>query len=77
MPVIDLSITEAQNYQYWEGTLVRVEGVLTEDPYYVGGGANITLKDEQNKDSLFVFGITGIDYSRLKVEYTSRSNGCC
>lgn len=67
LPVIDLSITEAQNYQYWEGTLVRVEGVLTEDPYYVGG-ANITLKDEQNKRLAFrVWDTTGIDYSRLKV----------
>ncbi|HPK41784.1 MAG TPA: hypothetical protein PKZ69_09175, partial [Candidatus Cloacimonadota bacterium] len=76
LPIIDLTIPEAQNYQYYEGTLVRVEGSLTEDPYYVGGGANITLKDTQNKKIAFrVWDTTGIDYSKLKVGVPVQATG--
>ncbi len=66
LPVIPLSITQAQNYQYYEGTFVKLAGTLKEDPYFVGGGANITILDAQNNQIAFrVWPSTGIDYSIL------------
>lgn len=66
LPVITMSITEAGNYQYYEGTYVKLSGSLTENPYVVGGGANITIKDELNKTiTARVWDSTGINYTML------------
>jgi len=64
--VIDLSITQAQNYQEWEGTTVRVNGRLYENPYYAGGGYNVNIEDEGGRRlTVRVWDSTGIDVSRL------------
>jgi DNA/RNA endonuclease YhcR with UshA esterase domain len=66
LPVLNLSIDQASNYQYYEGTYVKVSGSLTENPYVVGGGANITIKDSLNKTiACRVWDSTGINYSTL------------
>jgi DNA/RNA endonuclease YhcR with UshA esterase domain len=67
LPVIPLTIEQAQNYQYYEGTYVKLSGSLTENPYVTSdGGANITIEDDTNKTIVYrVWPSTNIDYSNL------------
>ncbi len=66
IPVIELSIPEAQDYQKWEGTMIQVSGSLYENPYYAGGGYNINIQNEAgNRMLVRVWDSTGIDTSRL------------
>lgn len=70
LPAVTLSIDQATNYQYYEGTYVKVSGNLTENPYVTGGGANLNIRDSQNKTiTARVWDSTGINYSTLLSGY--------
>ncbi len=67
LPVVSLSIPDAQDYLFWEATLIQVYGELTEDPYYAGGGYNINIEDENGETiSLRIWDSTGIDIAYLE-----------
>lgn len=65
--VLHLSITEAQNFQRWEGTTVQIEGTLYENPFYAGGGHNVNIEDVTGRRyTVRVWDSTGINVSRLE-----------
>jgi hypothetical protein len=64
--IIPLTIPQAQNFAYWEGTMVEVAGKLYETPYYAGGGYNVNIEDAAGQRlTVRVWDSTGIDVSRL------------
>lgn len=67
VPYIEMTIAEAQNYQAWESSFVKISGALYEMPFYAGGGHNINIKDVQGSTiTVRVWDTTQIDVSRLK-----------
>lgn len=67
VPVINLTVSQALNYQTWEGTFVKITGDLTEAPFYAGGGYNVNIRDAAGTSiTVRVWDTTGINVSRLK-----------
>ena len=76
IPIIPLTLPEAQDHAYWEGTMVSVSGTLFENPYYAGGGYNVNIEDEDGETiTIRVWDSTGIDISDLEQGVPIIANG--
>lgn len=74
--LVDMTVPEAQDYETWEGTCVRVSGTLYEDPYYAGGGTNLNIEDEDGERlTARVWDSTGIDLDNLSMGMTIEVTG--
>ncbi|MEA3286630.1 MAG: T9SS type A sorting domain-containing protein [Candidatus Marinimicrobia bacterium] len=62
---VDLTPGEA-NAQIWEGTLVRVEGMIS-DTWSAGGGQTVLVTDGTDTSAVRIWESTGIDVSGLTV----------
>ncbi|MCD4829359.1 MAG: hypothetical protein K8R90_08060 [Candidatus Cloacimonetes bacterium] len=64
--IIPLTLAQADDYAEWEGTLAQVAGTLYEDPYSVGGGANLNIEDTAgDRLTVRVWDSTGITLTGL------------
>ena len=65
--IVSLTISEVSDYMTYEGTYVELTGTIVDDPYFAGGGYNITLIDEENLEiTIRIWETTGIDVNYLQ-----------
>ncbi len=75
-PFVSLTIPEIQNYNVWEGTFVSTSGTLIEDPYFAGGGYNITIEDDSGDQLVIrVWDSTNIDIAALEEDFPITAYG--